>query len=115
MLTSFVIATMEGFATPLLNGMATNPDLGPGYTMTTNTSPEMYLFFMLGVLVFGFFFFQLIIGIIFESFQATRMMMKDGGAKDEEERKEKQFLANLEQVKLPDFIDLSNANFFSKA
>ena len=68
MMTSFVIATMEGFMKPLLNGMATDQDKGPGFTLVTSTAPEMFIFFMLGVLVFGFFFFQLVVGIIFESF-----------------------------------------------
>ena len=114
MMTSFVIATMEGFMTPLLMGMATDQDTGPGFTLVTSKSPEMYLFFMLGVLVFGFFFFQLVIGIIFESFQAVRMMSHDGGCKDEDDRKEKLFLKNVDEIAPPEFIDLSNANFFSK-
>merc|ERR1711865_1039612 len=113
-MTSFVIATMEGFMTPLLMGMATDQNTGPGFTLVTSKSPEMYLFFMLGVLVFGFFFFQLVIGIIFASFQAVRMMSHDGGCKDEDDRKEKLFLKNVDEMKPPEFIDLSNANFFSK-
>ena len=55
LMTSFIIATMEGFFPPLLSGMSLTE---PGFAPKTNSTPEQYLFFMAGVLIFGFFFFQ---------------------------------------------------------
>ena len=54
------------------------------------------------------------IGIIFESFSVQRMQAHGGGAKSEEHRKEMTFLANLETLSLPKFVDLSQANPWTK-
>ena len=49
---------------------------------------------MAGVLIFGFFFFQLVVSIIFEAFQYARLEAI-GSVKDEEDRKTDLFLKGL--------------------